>query len=160
METEKDLEEIEMSQRQRFNSEFYRQFSIRIDDANFAVDGVLARNFAWFCLGESSGMELAAQTCDENGMSDGVTCAEEIRNGCVGRKVHDQLKALHNPELMPAAAHMIVTQRDEIERLKGLLRDAADDISHWSSYAPEYFVEKYKADDDIQKYREAGEVTK
>jgi len=33
----------------------------------------------------------------------------------------ERLKALHNPELVPAAAHMIVTQRDEIERLKGLL---------------------------------------
>jgi hypothetical protein len=27
----------------------------------------------------------------------------------------------HNPELVPAAAHMICTQRDEIERLKKLL---------------------------------------
>ena len=58
------------------------------------------------------------------------------------------------------AAAEAVDQSAEIERLKGLLREAADDISHWSSYAPEYFVEKYKAEDDIQKYREAGEVTK
>jgi hypothetical protein len=36
----------------------------------------------------------------------------------------ERLKALHNPELVPAAAHMIVTQRDEIERLRGLLREA------------------------------------
>jgi hypothetical protein len=33
----------------------------------------------------------------------------------------ERLKGLHNPELVPAAAHMILTQRDEIERLKGLL---------------------------------------
>jgi hypothetical protein len=58
------------------------------------------------------------------------------------------------------ARSKLVAQSAEIERLKGLLREAADDISHWSSYAPEYFVEKYKAEDDIQKYREAGEVTK
>ncbi len=72
----------------------------------------------------------------------------------------ERLKGLHNPELVPAASHMILTQQDEIERLKGLLREAADDIKHWSGYAPEYFVEKYEAEDDIQRYREAGEVTK
>jgi hypothetical protein len=56
--------------------------------------------------------------------------------------------------------NLIAQDRAEIERLKGLLREAASDIEHWTSYVPEYFVEKYKADDDIQKYRDAGEVTK
>ena len=48
----------------------------------------------------------------------------------------------------------------EIERLKALLRDAASDLAEWGSYVPEYFVEKHKLDDDIQKYLQAGEKTK
>jgi uncharacterized small protein (DUF1192 family) len=92
-----------------------------------------------------------------------ITASEtiELANYIVAQSAEiERLKALHNPEIVPAAAHMILTQRDEIERLKWLLREAADDIEHWSGYVPKYFVEKYKADDDIKKYREAGEVTK
>lgn len=48
----------------------------------------------------------------------------------------------------------------EIERLKGLLREAADLLEDWTGHMPDSWVEKHQADDDIQKYREAGEVTK
>lgn len=76
-----------MNQKQRFEAEFFRQHAIPINDVNYSTNGTLARNFAWFCLGEASGKELAAQCCEENGRNDGVTCAEEIRNGCTGRAV-------------------------------------------------------------------------
>ena len=42
------------------------------------------------------------------------------------------------------------------ERLRGLLREAADDIEHWGGYASEYFKDKWHLDDDIKKYREAA----
>ena len=60
----------------------------------------------------------------------------------------ERLKALHNPELVPAAAHMIVTQRDEIERLRGLLREAAG-----------YLADEGR-DEVASYYRDAGEVGK
>lgn len=44
----------------------------------------------------------------------------------------------------------------EVERLKALLKEAADDLDHWGGYAPEYFQEKHSLKSDIEKYREAG----
>ena len=51
-------------------------------------------------------------------------------------------------------------QAKEIERLKGLLREAADLLEDWTGHMPDNWIEKHQADDDIRKYREAGEVTK
>ena len=65
-----------------------------------------------------------------------------------------------NDELRAYIAKLTAAHAAEIERLKALLRDAASDLAEWGSYVPEYFVEKHKLDDDIQKYREAGERTK
>ena len=73
-----------MNQKQRFEAEFFRQNAVHIHELNYR-DPQLARNFAWFCLGEASGKDIAAQCCEENGRNDGITCAEEIRNGCTGR---------------------------------------------------------------------------
>ncbi len=63
-------------------------------------------------------------------------------------------------EACEKAHNMIIDQSAEIERLKGLLREAADDLADWGGYVPEYFAENHKLDDDIRKYREAGGVTK
>ena len=48
----------------------------------------------------------------------------------------------------------------ECERLKGLLREAADDLESWADYASEYLREKHDLAGTVKQYREAGEVTK
>ena len=45
--------------------------------------------------------------------------------------------------------------RAEIERMRGLLRHAIDDIEHWGSYASEYFQKKWNLAGDLARYRTA-----
>ena len=44
--------------------------------------------------------------------------------------------------------------RAENERLRTLLRDAADDIEYWGAYADEHFRGKWDLAGTIQRYRE------
>jgi hypothetical protein len=57
-------------------------------------------------------------------------------------------------------AQLILKQHSEIERLKGLLREAADDLVWWGGYATEGDRKEHELAADIQKYRQAGEATK
>lgn len=45
---------------------------------------------------------------------------------------------------------------DEIERLRKLLAEAADDIEDWGSYAGDYFCNKHNLAGDVKKYRDAS----
>lgn len=81
-----------MNQKQRFEAEYFRQNGVHIDPHNHQAAGglLLAQHFAWFCLGEASGLGRAAKVCDTedsvhslNGREKyaGVAeyCAEQIR---------------------------------------------------------------------------------
>jgi len=48
---------------------------------------------------------------------------------------------------------------DEIERLRAVLTDAAEDIEHWGGYASPYFQDKWNLQADIAKYRAAAGTT-
>jgi hypothetical protein len=37
---------------------------------------------------------------------------------------------------------------------RALIEDALDDVQHWGSYADEYFQEKWKLKDDVEKWRD------
>jgi len=54
----------------------------------------------------------------------------------------------------------LMTAETEIERLKGLLREAADRLESLPLLATDYFRIKDEVDGDIKRYREAGEKTK
>lgn len=43
----------------------------------------------------------------------------------------------------------------EVERLRALLQDAAEDVEHWGSYASGYFKDKWDLLGCIAKYRSA-----
>jgi len=63
----------------------------------------------------------------------------------------------HNWARAVTAARRILTARaEEIERLKGLLREAADVIEMVDAYK----ISLKQIDGAVAKYREAGEVTK
>lgn len=51
----------------------------------------------------------------------------------------------------------IATLRQEIERLKGALREAAADISDWGSYADEYFQKKHDLKGCVEQYLRLAE---
>lgn len=42
----------------------------------------------------------------------------------------------------------------EVDRLRGLLAEAHDDIGSWGAYASNYFQEKWDLESDLAKYRE------
>lgn len=45
----------------------------------------------------------------------------------------------------------------EIDKLRILIADAADDIEAWGAYASEYFQQKHDLAGNVAKYREAEE---
>lgn len=47
---------------------------------------------------------------------------------------------------------------EEIERLRNLLAEAAEEIENWGAYADQYFQEKWKLEEVIKKYREASKT--
>ena len=72
------------------------------------------------------------------------------------------------PELTPAELRCgIALQLREIERLRervtvleDALREAADDIEEWGSYASDYFIKKWDLAGDVAKARAALEASK
>lgn len=43
----------------------------------------------------------------------------------------------------------------EVERLRGLLGEAADDLEEWGAYAPAYFQKKHDLKGAVRRYRTA-----
>ena len=66
-------------------------------------------------------------------------------------------EADHVPEGWPAIRMREVSAlADEIDRLRILLADAADDIETWGAYASEYFHQKHDLAGCVARYREAS----
>jgi len=48
---------------------------------------------------------------------------------------------------------LIVACADRIEELEASLRDAIEDIEHWTGYADDYFAERWDLAGDLAKHR-------
>jgi hypothetical protein len=61
-------------------------------------------------------------------------------------------------------AHDIEHLQAEIKRLHNLLadhaEDALDDVTHWASYAGDYFTEKWALTDDVAKWERRRDLNR
>lgn len=58
--------------------------------------------------------------------------------------------------MQPELVEYIRGLKNEVDLLKTLLTEAANDLNEWGDYVPEYFRDKHNLKADIEKYREAG----
>jgi hypothetical protein len=60
------------------------------------------------------------------------------------------------PDDMPTPNELkILDQAGEIEILRAALADAIECVIEWGEYAPNYFKEKHKLQDDIDRLKKA-----
>ena len=79
--------------------------------------------------------------------------------------IYEQLKDESHPnaglpcgetDLMRICCQEMRRVQAKLEKYKGLLLEAADDIESWGAYTDDYYKEKWNLQADIDKYRKAG----
>ncbi len=67
------------------------------------------------------------------------------------------IQADHAPILSANLRELMRKAAQEIEQLRVLLAEAAEDVESWGAYASPYFQKKHRLAECVQKFRQASE---